>query len=110
MSQEVVETVTIENENGPVLINKSDYNPKEHKLHAEKKGKATAAEPVAAVVEPVQIPLGAKVSSNGKNGKQAKFFVVDAEGKRIDDVEYKTEQEAWVAAIPAAAPVQNPAE
>ncbi len=30
------ETVTIDTENGPVIINKSDFNEKDHKLHKAK--------------------------------------------------------------------------
>jgi hypothetical protein len=39
------ETVIIETENGPVTINKSDYDPKTHTLQGEKK------EPVKRVIK-----------------------------------------------------------
>lgn len=35
--KEVLETVTIETENGPVRINKGDFDEKKHKLFEEKK-------------------------------------------------------------------------
>lgn len=38
----VCETVIIETENGEVTINKSDFDPKVHKLAGEKKAKKKA--------------------------------------------------------------------
>jgi len=34
--QDICETVTIDTANGPVEINKSDFNEKEHKLYSDK--------------------------------------------------------------------------
>lgn len=107
---EIVPTVQIETENGPVTINLSDYDPAKHTAVG-----AAAPAPVQAP-EPQQQPATGDASNGGapapagdagtmlvsKKGKN--FIVVDAAGNAVlrDGIEpdgYKTEGDAWAAVM-----------
>lgn len=152
---DVVETVVIVTDNGPLRINKSDYNEKEHKLHKPKKNEeplqegitATTVVPVPAGASMVPTPsTPASLVPNADNNVQPvavpgafptpaapqqtpqtvtataesrlvmpigkKFFVVNANGEKIiaDGIDsehgYKSEADAWAAALPAGSPAQ----
>lgn len=108
--EEVLPVVTIVTENGNVRINASDYNPEIHTLADDETPAPTPQEPVTPQV------------SEGDNGRQhtpatvtrvakkigAKWFVVDTDGNKIeaegiDANGYKTEADAWSAAMPSIA-------
>ena len=82
-----IETVIIQTENGPVLINATDYDPKFHEA-------VDGAEPVN---EPANEPVKMLVSKEGR-----KHFIVGEDGKKIsaegiDEKGYGSEADAWAA-------------
>lgn len=98
-------TVTIKTENGPVIINESDYDPDQHEL-------MDGEEPVVEPEEPVKEPEKTKEPSEltppvdapkmlvSKEGR--KHFVVGEDGKKIeaegiDAKGYGSEADAWAA-------------
>lgn len=133
MSAESVETVSIDTENGPVLINKSDYKEGEHKL-TKKPGEVEQPAPASGtvVIPPVEaiVPPApsapdqmhavppATVAADAwlvmKLGN--KWFVTDAQGNKITDspivnkAGYPTEEEARAAIVnrPFAQPAYVP--
>lgn len=121
-----VETVTISTKNGPVRINKSDFNEKEHKLHrptkkeleatdakftdeeiGEKKPETSEPAPVPSEVKGTADIQSRKVMKNGKRGAASKWIVVNSNGTPVDELEYDTEKEAWDAALAQAQPANN---
>ena len=81
-------TITIQTENGPVLINATDYDPKIHETAGEP-AQETAGEPA----EPVKM----LVSKEGR-----KHFIVGEDGKKIsaegiEEKGYGSEADAWLA-------------
>lgn len=116
------ETILIETDNGPVIINKSEYNPNEHKL-AEGMPEQFAAPPVPVPAAPVALDANGNPVNAGDGGQMVppqtpaqsvspppvllvtkndkkRFVVVDMEQKAvtadgIDADGYKTEKEAW---------------
>ncbi|QWY83167.1 hypothetical protein [Rhizobium phage RHph_X2_24] len=94
-----VPTVVIETDNGPVTINKSDFDASKHKLvEGEAVQVAAETEPPAGEPQPQQPqtePAQLLVSKKGK-----KFIVVDAAGnvierEGIDADGYGSEADAW---------------
>ncbi len=92
-------TVTIKTENGPVIINESDYDPDQHEL-------MDSEEPVVEPQKPVKEPEKTKQPSEApkmlvsKEGR--KHFVVGEDGKKIeaegiDAKGYGSEADAWAA-------------
>ena len=80
-------TVAIQTENGPVLINASDFDPEIHEA-------VDGSEPV---VEPAKEPVKMLVSKEGR-----KHFIVGEDGKKlsgdgIDEKGYGSEADAWSA-------------
>lgn len=63
---EIVDTVTIKGENGPVRINASEFDPKKHKLAAEDKDEVpiTQTNTFVAPVEP-PVPASAPIMNDG---------------------------------------------
>jgi len=58
---EILETVQVEGNDGPVTINKDDYDPKVHKLYEAAPKAPTVDELKATLTEAgVEIPAGAK--------------------------------------------------
>jgi len=83
-----VPTIAIQTENGPVLINATDYDPKIHETAGEP-AQETAGEPA----EPVKM----LVSKEGR-----KHFIVGEDGKKIsaegiEEKGYGSEADAWLA-------------
>ena len=81
-------TIAIQTENGPVLINATDYDPKIHETAGEP-AQETAGEPA----EPVKM----LVSKEGR-----KHFIVGEDGKKIsaegiEEKGYGSEADAWLA-------------
>lgn len=108
-----IETVMIETDNGPVRINKADYNEETHKLHKptkkEEKAEQDAREATNDPNTPNQTdqPTQRLVAKKGK-----RYFIVDQHGADVkaDGVDpngYETEADAWKAAMPAAAGAPN---
>lgn len=116
--EEVLPVVTIVTENGNVRINASDYNPEIHTLAEDE---APAPTPQVDNSETGQ-NSDAGNGDDGSNGQQqtpatvtrvakkigAKWFVVDTDGNKIeaegiDANGYKTEADAWSAAMPSIA-------
>ncbi|AHJ10698.1 hypothetical protein P106B_15 [Rhizobium phage vB_RglS_P106B] len=95
---DMVKTVTIETENGPVIINEADFKEGEHKLASG--SVAPAPEPVQQTT-PVQVQGGnGETLLVSKKGK--KFFAVNKDGEPVerDGLEkggYDSESDAWAA-------------
>ena len=86
-----VPTIAIQTENGPVLINATDYDPE---VHETVDGVEPAPEPA---VEPAQEPVKMLVSKEGR-----KHFIVGEDGKKIsaegiEEKGYGSEADAWSA-------------
>jgi len=86
-----VPTIAIQTENGPVLINATDYDPK---IHETVDGVEPAPEPA---VEPAPEPVKMLVSKEGR-----KHFIVGEDGKKIsaegiEEKGYGSEADAWSA-------------
>ena len=84
-------TITIQTENGPVLINATDYDPE---VHETVDGVEPAPEPA---VEPAPEPVKMLVSKEGR-----KHFIVGEDGKKIsaegiEEKGYGSEADAWSA-------------
>lgn len=91
---DMVKTVMIETENGPVIINETDYDADKHKLVDEADAKIPVTVPP--VVENGE-PENLLVTKKGK-----KFIVVNQNGDRIEragieEDGYETEAAAWAA-------------
>ena len=89
---EILPTVTIETENGPVRINESDYDAATMKLVS-----ATVTPPPVAPVAPLPVnPTVEKfVTKKGKG-----FIVVDKSGAPLDSTVYDSEDAAWASTLP----------
>ena len=89
-------TVTIETKNGPVIINKSDYCEKKHKLvGAEKTAKAkkpVEKKPAKKPAKKEETPELFVVPNKGGN-----FVIVDKDGKQQGKDAYKSEEDAKAA-------------
>jgi len=86
-----VPTIAIQTENGPVLINATDYDPE---VHETVDGVEPAPEPA---VEPAPEPVKMLVSKEGR-----KHFIVGEDGKKIsaegiEEKGYGSEADAWSA-------------
>ena len=85
-----VPTITIQTENGPVLINATDYDPEVHET-------VDGAEPTTeTAVKPAE-PVKMLVSKEGR-----KHFIVGEDGKKIsaegiEEKGYGSEADAWSA-------------
>lgn len=85
-----VPTIAIQTENGPVLINATDYDPEVHEtVDGAEPAQETAGEPA----EPVKM----LVSKEGR-----KHFIVGEDGKKIsaegiEEKGYGSEADAWLA-------------
>lgn len=115
-----VRTVTIKTDNGPVRINHSDYDPKEHKLHEDSEPATplppnaglmqqppSEGEPKSVAMKPPTVAEGANERiANGKFGVMqdgGKFYVVDinANNARVTDIKginkngYAENKPAW---------------
>ena len=106
-----LETVTIVTDNGPVRINKSDYDaaPDQYKLASPapvQSGDKIEAGGDGKADKPADLDAPAPqlmVMKDGK-GKDVRHYVVDAAGERIDRdgidaAGYATEKEAWDAIL-----------
>lgn len=110
------ETMMIDGKNGPVIINKSDFDEKSMKEHKPTKKEQAAIDPPAPVAPDASNPPAPSAIDNGnpaipdnpsatqmlvtKKGK--KFIVVDGEGnavehEKIDASGYDDEVQAWAA-------------
>lgn len=106
---EIVPTVEIETENGPVRINESDYDKTKHKLVGETSSKTDEFDRQAAIE--VLEKAGVQFSKRSKNetleklvaelnkksfqveSKDDKFIIVDPEGVQVGEV-HENEQSA----------------
>jgi hypothetical protein len=113
-------TVIIVTENGPVIINESDYDPAVHTLAEGQTAPAApvsdpatppapaASTPAPAASEPLpasEPPAPAAVPQRLVAKIGSKHFVVDekgakVEGEGIDPNGYKSAQDAWAAVLP----------
>lgn len=104
-----LEVVIIETKNGPVRINKIDFNPKIHKIYSENKSSNEITEAAEKEANEAKVALkvaelttkGVKLSIQkiGK-GKNAKFFIADETGENITDVTFDDEVTAIGFAFP----------
>ena len=91
-------TVAIQTENGPVLINASDFDPEVHEAvdGSEEPANEPASEPATEPAnEPANEPVKMLVSKEGR-----KHFIVGEDGKKIsadgiDEKGYGFEADAW---------------
>ena len=91
-----IPTVMIETDNGPVMINKSEYDPAVHRLMGE-----DAAAPVNPAAGEPDKPA-AILPQMLVTKRKTKFHVVGVNGdditlEGINPAGYKTENEAWAA-------------
>jgi hypothetical protein len=77
----ILPTVTVKTKNGPVEINLSDYDPKEHTL----------------VGGSVESKPEFTVGKNGKRGAASKFVILNADGERHGEDEFDSKEEAEAA-------------
>jgi hypothetical protein len=88
---DILKTITILTENGPVVINESDYDSSVHVLPMDADALAAkeAADALAAVA-----PVQKLVAKKGKT-----FIIVDSNGNQLVDTPFATEADAWNAII-----------
>jgi len=79
---DILKTITIFTENGPVVINESDFDSSVHVLPMD-------ADALAAVA-----PVQKLVAKKGKS-----FIIVDSDGNQLVDTPFATEVDAWNAII-----------
>ena len=79
-------TVTIKTDDGPVLINKSDYDPENHELIESE----APTEPTAPAQKMLVNKEGRKHFVVGEDGKNIESEGIDAKG-------YGSEADAWAA-------------
>jgi len=91
-----VPTIAIQTENGPVLINATDYDPKIHETAGEP-APEPAVEPAQETAGEPAEPVKMLVSKEGR-----KHFIVGEDGKKIsaegiEEKGYGSEADAWLA-------------
>lgn len=90
---EVCATVKIKTENGSVLINETDFDASIHELVVDEPKSEQVLTPIQNQGEPAA-PVQKLVSKDG-----SKYYVVDVAGNRLIAEGFKTESDAWAAAI-----------
>jgi len=91
-------TIAIQTENGPVLINATDYDPEVHEtVDGVEPAEETAGEPTTEPAGEPAEPVKMLVSKEGR-----KHFIVGEDGKKIsaegiEEKGYGSEADAWSA-------------